>query len=64
MLCKQKYCKHCIKPVFDLSGKFVYGKCKMSKYVILDSDQDGVSNYDVQPLYCYEYTPRQKDIKY
>lgn len=62
--CQQKYCKNCIKPYFDLSGNFVFGHCKKSKYLILISDKEETQKYDIQPLYCEEYRPREQKIKY
>ena len=64
MNCQQKYCKYCVKPVFSLDSKFVYGVCKISKYLTLGSDKEDTKLYDVQPLYCNEYTPRKRKIKY
>ena len=48
--CQQKYCKNCIKPRFDLSGKFVFGHCKSSKYLILISDKEETQDNGIQPL--------------
>ena len=62
--CQQKYCKNCIKPIFSLDGKFVYGACKVSKYLTLRSDKEDTKLYDVQPLYCYDYKPRKRKINY
>lgn len=64
MNCQQKYCKYCVKPTFSLDGKFVYGQCKISRYLTLRSDKECTKEYNVQPLYCYEYTPRKRNIKY
>lgn len=62
--CQQKCCKNCIKLYFDLSGNFAFGHCKKSKYLILISDKEETINYDVQPLYCNEYVPRVRKLKY
>lgn len=62
--CQQKYCKNCVKPTFGLDGKFIYGACKVSKYLILESDKEDTKLYDIQPLYCNEYIPRERKIKY
>ncbi len=62
--CKQKYCKHCIKPVFDLGGNFAWGYCKVSKFIILQSDGRATIKYDIQPLYCDSYCERQREINY
>lgn len=62
--CQQKYCKNCIKPYFDLSGNFVFGACKITKHLILMSDKEETQNWDVQPLYCNEYRPRERKINY
>jgi len=62
--CEQKYCKNCVKPVFSLDGGFVYGFCKFSRYLILQSDNYSTRKYDVQPLYCDCYKERTRKIKY
>ena len=63
MFCSQKYCKYCVKPVFNKDGAFISGYCKRSRYLYLDS-VDSQKHYDIQPLYCSDYTPRQRKIKY
>ena len=60
--CEQKYCKNCIKPYFSLDDKFIYGYCKVSKYLILKSDKNKL--LDVQPLYCQKYQERKRGISY
>ncbi len=60
--CEQKYCKNCVKPYFSLDGKFCFGYCKASKYLILKSDKNSL--LDVQPLYCHNYIPRVRKINY
>lgn len=60
--CKQKYCKNCIKPVFDEHGRFQFGHCKVSKTLVLDCND--TRDYDAQPLYCYRYEKRKRKIKY
>lgn len=62
--CQQKYCKNCVKPTFDLSKNFIWGYCKISRHLVLLSDQEETSKYDIQPLYCQEYQPRTRKIKY
>lgn len=62
--CQQKFCKNCSKPYFDLSGNFVFGACKITKHLILMSDKEETQNLDVQPLYCNEYVPRVRKLKY
>lgn len=62
--CEQKYCKNCIKPCFGLDGKFIYGHCKISRYIRLQSGQKETMLYDVQPLYCGLYEQRKRKIKY
>lgn len=62
--CQQKYCKNCVKPTFDLSRNFVWGYCKASRHLVLISDQEETKKYDIQPLYCQEYQPRKRKIKY
>ena len=61
MKCQQKYCKYCIKPYFK-DDKFYYGTCKVSRHVLLMSDQN--DKYDIQPLYCNCYKPRKRKIDY
>jgi hypothetical protein len=62
--CQQKYCKHCVHPVLDENGKFMYGYCKISKHLVLRCDPEESENYDVLPLYCEEYTYRERKIDY
>lgn len=62
--CQQKLCKNCIKPIFDKDGNFMWGFCKVSKHIILISDMEETSEYDIQPLYCQEYKQRTRKIKY
>lgn len=62
-VCQQKYCVNCIKPVFT-NGKFSFGQCKISRHIVLVSDADDTKLYSVQPLYCYQYKPRKRKIKY
>ena len=62
--CQQKFCKNCVKPTFDLSRNFVWGYCKFSRHLVLISGQEETQKYDIQPLYCQEYQPRTRKIKY
>lgn len=66
IMCEQKYCKHCIKPNFDLCGKFIYGYCKNSKYLKLEvyKEPKNYINYCCMPLYCSIFEPRKKKINY
>ena len=64
VVCRQKYCANCIKPVFDKDNKFLFGQCKKSRLLILYSDAESAKNMDVQPLYCYKYEPRKRKLHY
>lgn len=62
--CQQKYCKNCVKPTFDLSRNFVWGYCKVSRHLVLLHKPSENYEYGVHPLYCQEYLPRKRKIKY
>lgn len=62
--CQQKYCKNCVKPTFDLSRNFVWGYCKASRHLVLLNDSSETHESGVQSLYCQEYQPRKREIKY
>ena len=63
--CKQKYCKYCIKPVFDLGANFAWGYCCVSKHIILDTlKKDETKKWETQIFLCDCYTPRRRKIKY
>ena len=64
MKCKQKFCKFCCNPRINLrTGAFVYGICRMSKYVVLDCIENN-NKYKTQLLYCNCYRPRKRKINY
>lgn len=64
--CMQKFCKHCVKPYFNINGKFLFGQCKKSRNLILySSNAEETKEYSSrQPLYCAEYEKRKRPIKY
>lgn len=65
MRCKQKYCRFCQRPfLYDLSGNWISGHCKVAKHLTLFSEQSGTKNYEIQPLYCDLYRERKRKIDY
>lgn len=66
MYCEQKYCKNCVKPIFnDKDNKFLRGRCKISRYVVLESNCDEAKELTLsQPLYCKYYIKRKRRINY
>jgi hypothetical protein len=64
VMCRQKFCRNCVKPRLDKNGKFMYGICKVARRLYLYCKPKDVPQVDTQILICIEYENRTKKLNY
>ena len=66
MWCEQKYCKNCVKPIFnDKDNKFLRGRCKISRHVVMETNYNEETKHLLSmPLLCKYYVKRNRRINY